>query len=236
MSGYQALGLPESVQHTLFAIALLLFLSPYLFGLDLGFIKVPDLRRSGVDMRYIGPVVLAAALLGYARLWRSDPEPDPSRSKPLAWVEREKLRFGLTLGWQLGRFEFVDGSSFAEARAAEPSIRAEIEDLLSSDHYPKPVAGLSYRELMRTTLLHYAMVDLEKHGAILVGVAAMRASLIGASSTPGHNEEMSQLAYSAILEADDSIIPDKRSFFERLVHESPGTVMDLIRTVVSHCR
>lgn len=43
----------------------------------------------------------------------------------LSSVPRENLRFGVSLGWQLGRYEFVHGSDFAEARAAQAPIEAE---------------------------------------------------------------------------------------------------------------
>ena len=123
---------------------------------------------------------------------------DKSTSSPtsLASIDRAKLRFGLSLGWQLARFEFVDGSPFPEAQAVAPTIKSNIADLLSTDGFPNPVSELGYRELIGTVLTYYGTTDIEKHSTILVGVAAFRTSLVGASKDETSNLAMKQLALS----------------------------------------
>ena len=64
----------------------------------------------------------------------------------------------------------------------------------------------------------------------------MRASLIGVSTDQGRNAEMSDLALSALAEADHAIIPDKQGFFEALLQKSPNTITDLARVVEEDCR
>ena len=77
---------------------------------------------------------------------------------------------------------------------------------------------------MRNVLMYYGTTDLEKHAAILIGIAAMRASLIGASSNPDHNEEMKRLAFSALGEIDDSVLRKREEFFQELLRKRPTTV------------
>ncbi|NIJ64490.1 hypothetical protein FHR20_001421 [Sphingomonas leidyi] len=235
ISTYENLGLPDGARHTIFAISVLLFLSPYLAGADFGIAKVPEIKSHAIDLKIIGPALLAMVLLGYAKIWPRKVA-TKSNSVPLAYIAREKLRFGLNLGWQLARFELTDDSPFPEAAKAAMAIKAEITDLLAADSFPKSVQDLSFRELMRSVLSYYCATDMEKHGAILVGVAAMRASLIGVSTDQGRNAEMSDLALSALAEADHAIIPDKQGFFEALLQKSPNTITDLARVVEEDCR
>ncbi len=153
--------------------------------------------------------------------------------KPIKTVifDRETARFGITLGWQLARYEFTYDSPFPEVLNISPSIKQEIERLLKQDQFPHTVEGLSSQQLIDTVLLYYGTSNLKKHASVLLGIAAMRASLVGASSNQQHNDEMKQLAYSAIEDIDGSLLRRKKELFNELINTKPGSVaavMDLL--------
>jgi len=148
----------------------------------------------------------------------------------LATIDRTDLRFGLTLGWQLGRYEFVYDSKFQEARAAQPAILAEIKGALTRDGFTGPIET-DYPRLIQGVLTYYGASSLAKHAAILVGIAAMRTSLVGASTNAENNAEMTRLAFSAIQEIDPVVLNDKRRFFETLIDRKPKSIVDVLGVI-----
>jgi hypothetical protein len=138
----------------------------------------------------------------------------------------------LYLGWQLGRYEFIQGSEFPEAQAVEPELRAEIEGLLIQRGDLISLIGLSSHEAIQQTLARALGRDVLEHDAILIGIAAFRAQLVGSSADPAHNEELRQLAFSVLLNIDPRIVPNKPALFEIMLKErpaSPAAVAELIR-------
>jgi hypothetical protein len=132
-------------------------------------------------------------------------------------IDSSKARFGVTLGWQLARYEFIYDSPFPEVRNASAAAKKDIEMMLRQDKFPPKVNDLDSRQLISTVLLHYGSSDPVKHSTILLGIAAMRASLIGSSSDQKNNEEIKQLANSAIQDIDSRIIQKKQELFDQIV-------------------
>lgn len=159
------------------------------------------------------------------------PEPGPGSSNPSIpkSIDPAKARFGVTLGWQLARYEFAYDSPFPEARAASPSIEKDIQKLLEQDGFSRPITGLSAIDLIHDILLYYSSKDLEKHASILLGIAALRASLVGASKDSVNNEEMQRLSKSAIQDIDKSVIKDKDKLFRKLISQKPTNVTDTLK-------
>lgn len=153
--------------------------------------------------------------------------------RSLSTVDRKDLRFGISLGWQLGRYEFVYGPDFPEARAAHPSIEAEISSALSQDAFPHSVLEMNYQRLVGSVLSYYGMTSLGKHAAILVGIAGMRVSLVGSSTNKTHNAEMERLGFSAIEEIDPMILNDKRRFYKALLERKPKAVVEVLEVIDS---
>ena len=143
-------------------------------------------------------------------------------------IDHNIARFGVSLGWQLGRYEFLRDSPVPEARAAVPTLERDILSLLKQDGFPDPSPGADAPELINKVLLYYGTRDVRKHASILVGIAAMRASLVGASSEPGHNDEMKSLVRSTFQDIDSSIIPDKQKLYEQLVNQKPSTIAAVV--------
>ena len=151
----------------------------------------------------------------------------------LSSIDRKDLRFGITLGWQLGRYEFVCDSEFPEARAARPSIEGGIRTLLLEDRFPHTVSGMDYGQVVGTILSFYGATSLAKHASILVGLAAMRASLVGASKNEEHNSEMARLGFSAIEEIDPIVLHDKEGFYHALLDRKPKGVVHVLEVIDS---
>ncbi len=156
---------------------------------------------------------------------------EPPKPKTSATLDPATARFGITLGWQLARYEFAYDSPFPEASSMSPSIKQEIEQLLEQDKFPHSVEGLSAQQLINTVLLYYGTSNLKKHASVLLGIAAMRASLVGVSSNQQHNDEMRKLAFSAIEDIDGSVLSRKKELFNELINTKPHNVpavMDLL--------
>lgn len=132
-----------------------------------------------------------------------------STDKTSPHLDRQIARFGVTLGWQLARYEFIYGSELPEAKALSSSIEQEIDDLLVRDGFPYTVKNVDAQEIMHKVNQYYSTTNIQKHAAILLGIAAMRASLVGASQNNSNNEEMKRLALSAMAEIDTSVINTK---------------------------
>jgi hypothetical protein len=143
-------------------------------------------------------------------------------------IEREALRFGITLGWQLARYEFAYDSSFPEALAIAPKLASDVARALKLDKFPDDVSGLSYHDLLDSILSYYSVTSIGKHAAILLGVASMRATLVGASSAKEANQQMERLAYSALADADPSALPDKDTLFQELLQRKPNSVSGVL--------
>lgn len=149
-------------------------------------------------------------------------------------IDPTQARFGVTLGWLLARYEFIYDSPFPEAKNASLAAKKDIEMMLLQDNFPYKVDDLDSRRLMSTTLLYYGSSNAVKHSTILLGIAAMRASLVGSSSDQKNNEELRQLAHSAIQDIDSSIIQRKEELFNQIVTSKPNNVtavLDLLNQI-----
>jgi len=145
-------------------------------------------------------------------------------SSSTSTIDQATARFGVTLGWQLARYEFIHDSPIPEARNASPAAKRDIEVMLNQDKFPYEVDSLDSQQLISTILLHYGSSNPVKHSMILLGIAAMRASLVGASSNQENNEQLRQLAYSAIQDIDSSIIQRKQELFAQILETRPNNV------------
>jgi hypothetical protein len=152
-------------------------------------------------------------------------QPEPAAKAPnQRTFDQATARFGVTLGWQLARYEFIHDSTILEARNASLAAKRDIKIMLSQDKFPYEVDSLDLQQLFSTVLLYYGASNPAKHSTILLGIAAMRASLIGSSSNQKNNEQLRKLAYSAIQDIDSSIIGRKQELFEQLLETRPNNV------------
>lgn len=151
----------------------------------------------------------------------------------LTKIDRTALRFGIPLGWQIGRFEFIYGSQLDEAISVEKDIQDDISLLLGADGYGELPAFQTVQELTKKILINYSVKSPEKHAAILLGIAAMRITLVGSSKNTDHNKQIEEIALSAILEADNTIIQKKRELFDILMSKRPQNIPTLLELLDS---
>ncbi len=149
-------------------------------------------------------------------------------------IKRTSLRYGLQLGWQLGRFEFIHGSSFPEAQAVVLQLEIEIKWMLKKDDYKEDIKFTAAADLINKVLKKYSITDPEKHAAILIGLAALRASLAGVSKDKENNIELEEIALSAIMEADNTVIFKKEKFFQALKDADVDNIPQLLEVIDQH--
>ncbi|AOT08710.1 hypothetical protein [Pseudoalteromonas luteoviolacea] len=147
-------------------------------------------------------------------------------------IERQKARFGVSLGLQLGRYDLIQGSKFPEAQEAESEIVKQIEALLKQDGYKGSINDVTSRELIAKLLTHYSVIDVEKHAAILIGISALRASLVGVSTVLSNNMEMKELSLSALQDIDSSVVKNKMDLFEKLLSSKPKSTTEVVDLIM----
>ncbi len=75
-STLDVLGIPKEFGVLLLTLILILAISPYLGGYDLGILKVPELPlRASHVLRYLGPVLFALGLLLFRPCWKRRGKP-----------------------------------------------------------------------------------------------------------------------------------------------------------------
>lgn len=171
---------------------------------------------------------------GASANWRLGSAEDKSATRMLVdTLDRGSLRSALTLGWQLARYEFADGSPIPEAAASANDIRDEIDDLLRRDGVADIPAQARAPDLIDEVLHSYSSTSPERHAAILIGIAGLRAGLLGASANEEHNRQLAQIAFSAIMEIDPSLMPigNKEAYFEALLRAHPRNIVELLEFV-----
>ena len=103
-STFALLGLPNEFGTLLLALALILSLSPYLSGADLGIFKVPSLEPATKSLlRVLGPVVLILAVGLFVPIWPGPSKPGARRVEELIGQlkrgnERRRRGAALALG------------------------------------------------------------------------------------------------------------------------------------------
>ncbi len=90
-SSYEILGWPTEITAILFVLALILCLTPYLSGTDLGVFRIPNVpSRYRRFLQWIGPAVMVCVLLGFAPFFA--PEQVPARLPVAADRLRNQLK------------------------------------------------------------------------------------------------------------------------------------------------
>jgi mobilome CxxCx(11)CxxC protein len=150
-------------------------------------------------------------------------------------IRPEDARFGIALGFAIGRLEVIDKSPFPEAKAAEQGLRREIKQMLSREKDDALAAASDGdgRELMHIVLNYFAIRDIKIHAAILIGIGALRLSLSDGSSSPAKTEELRKLALSAFMEIDAHVVADRQSLFDSIGALDEFNVPEICRVVAT---
>lgn len=194
---------------------------------------VPDVRHRTV--REIADLILERLRLTGRDAARQRPPIDErprliDRALSLARCDRGLLRSALTLGWELARYELIDESAFPEAEAAAQESREEINEIIEREGLVRSTPDTRAKPLMRRIIRTYSAVSPERHAAVLIGISAMRVTLVGASRNEQHNDEMLELARSAVADIDPALLPtsQRQAFFDALLKARPATIVQLL--------
>jgi hypothetical protein len=161
------------------------------------------------------------------------PLPSVNSENTSSLFDRTTLRYGVTLGWQLARLEFAKDSPLPEALEALPRIESNIKQLLAQDKAEKIYNGSTAPEIIENILSYYSVSDAQKYSAIMLGIASLRASLIGASSNEEHNREIQDLVEGTLSQVDSKYLPDKKKLLQKLITVKPRSVNDAVSLIDS---
>ena len=126
-------------------------------------------------------------------------------------IDKNILRFWTIVGYRIGTLEFIWESPFPEAQKLFPQIVKEILSSLPDNLWPDQS---SYQSFTNSILTYYLREDYKIYSSILLGIAIKRTTLIGASSNADSNNQMKNLALSALQIISDELIDDKDALFE----------------------
>lgn len=139
-------------------------------------------------------------------------------------IDNGKLRYGITLGWQIARLEMIFKSDFKDViEEIEFNIKEMLEFENLKFEYDDP------RELIRKTNNYYSYHDIEKHTAILLGICVFRLSLtVNIKIKEELKTELEDIAFSAIQDIDSELIFDKTNFFKKLREVKPQNIVETL--------
>lgn len=152
---------------------------------------------------------------------------------PRIKFDSAKLRFGLSLGWQLARYEIIYKPQDQQFLPILEGIKTEINMMLLDKGFNQSIDGKA-SELMHNILQFFSFKDDEIYNSILLGIAGFRQSLVGSSSKEENNDEMQKIATSAINDVSISYIGIKSNFISKLKELKPQTITDLIDLINNH--
>lgn len=145
--------------------------------------------------------------------------------------EKKMLRYCLNLGWQIARYEIIYNSKLSEIQEVEEQLKQDIVLMLKQKKFPEEINKFTAQQIIRTILNYYSIEDIKAHTFILIGISSFRLNLISSLSNETTKKDMERLAFSAILEIDDSIISNKEVFFKILVLNTPENIPELIKFI-----
>lgn len=148
--------------------------------------------------------------------WARKQQPEKQHRFTKQGTTREEVFNGVTIGFQLGRLEILDGAPFPEARAAVPEIRSELQNLLSAAGATGVDPSLDARSLIRAVLQHFSRANTVIRAAVLAGICAQRLSLTRGTEDASKVRELRQLAFSALQDASQAVVPNRNALFEQL--------------------
>ncbi|MBG6208396.1 hypothetical protein IWQ49_003056 [Labrenzia sp. EL_126] len=171
---YQRFQVPDGLQLTLFLIAFVATVSPYISGIDLGFVKVPDLS-SLPYLKFIGPISLLFFIFGYLTIWPTPKfEEQPNKDDQNASSETTLRFLSLALVTSADHQEF---SSFDEIASVWKGDIKAFHDATAQDFCDAVLAGPDILQIEATVssgrfLLSDKEIDAQSLGQLLQGAEA----------------------------------------------------------------
>jgi len=126
------------------------------------------------------------------------------------------LKYGVTLGWALARYDIVDGSELDFARQAQPGIENLIRDQLNAGGDEDLADFTGCQDIVVRLLNRYQVVNHYCLAGLLIGLCNARI-VIG----------LPELAESAMTDVPVEVVQNKVELFTTLVNQKPRTIADL---------
>lgn len=123
-------------------------------------------------------------------------------------IEMEKIHFGVTLGFKLGRLEFIWGANIPEAINAFDESKNEILRMTSSDNII--IDNQNFVAFSSSILNYYMTNDIETFFSILIGFCLQRSSL---SQQSPNSAQLNDLAKTCLNAVPEAMIGNKYKFF-----------------------
>lgn len=120
------------------------------------------------------------------------------------------LRYWITVGFKLGRLEFLWGSTYKEAQQAFEESKQELIQMIDKE---VPIDESSFRAFCNNILFYYMRHNEDYYSSILIGICLQRCALVGADSNESKNKELKDLAMSALNGIPNTFITDKDLLF-----------------------
>jgi AcrR family transcriptional regulator len=157
--------------------------------------------------------------------------------------EYDKYAWCITLGFQMGRLEFLYKNTSFDATTNElvakesNAIFTNIVSMLGSRNIPIENDYENYQEIY-----HHIMVSLEILGSryfscYMIGIAALRITMINVKSDPYTQQMFTDLAKSCIYSIPSSVVKDKDGLFDELLRrrfDKTIEITDFLQSISSH--
>ena len=145
----------------------------------------------------------------------------------------ESLRFGGYLGFKLSRLEWIWGSSFEFAQEEFETSKAEI--LYNLPLECTQIDETDYKSFIASILAYYLRTDICVYSAILIGISIQRSLLVGASKDSRKNQELRELAESALVSIPKKIVSDRKELFEKIMERSGKDLFEIFDFLEQFC-
>lgn len=139
-------------------------------------------------------------------------------------LDSKKLNYGIIIGFELSRLEWLWNSDLDEAKA---QLTPSIEDLLSKLPKDLHTDNSFYEKLVVSIFNYFFSNDIEKYYAIRIGLCIQRCTLYGTSNNDENNAAILTLAQSALDTIPNEII-NKSEFIKFVIQNKNNDIWHLI--------
>lgn len=140
-------------------------------------------------------------------------------------IDEKNMYFWSSLGFKIGRLEFLWDSPFKEAQEVFEESKNEIIHMLDAE---VPVNEKDYHAFAESIVFYYMRNDVEKFSLLMIGRCIQRCGLLKACKNTESREEMLQLASSCIEPIPTSVVEDKALLFSIMVRNSSKSIMEIM--------
>lgn len=140
-------------------------------------------------------------------------------------MKKEEIMYGVSLGYKLGRLEFIWGSDIPEAISEFPNAKNDVIEMLKGQNVH--TNDESYQKFTESILTHFERVNINIFATILVGIGANRNLLAKSAGVT----EIKEFAKSAFRTIPEIVIPNPMKLYDRFDKEDPKYINQMVDLV-----